>query len=409
MRDQLQANNRRSAGKLLAVLCLSCLGCSGDREVAADPPAPTRSQSNATAVVRGDFRQSLLLTGELASAAGEVIVVPRLPSWETTIRWMVDDGAFVAEGDRVMELDTAQIASELENKITARQQSLNQLAAKQAEIQQQFAQKRFAVERARVDRRKAEIEASVPEDVQSEKLYQEKQLAFEQVRVEHQKALADQEGYEESSAAELEVLNIDLRTTEREVREAQDAIDAMVLRAPQSGIVVAAENRREGRKYQVGDTVSVGRSVLEIPDLSRMIVNANLSDVDDGKIASGMRTVCTMDAYPGIQVLGTVVSMSPVAQERDFRSMQRHFRVLLDLDESLAEVMRPGMSVKVEIETTRREDALLAPRAALRFTDTEALLELADGELYPVTLGPCNAHQCVLEEGPDEGTLVAAR
>lgn len=407
MRDTLHSRRPFHAAGL--VVCLFLAGCSSDRTVAADPtPSPAALHALET-IARGDFRQTQLLTGELASAAGEVIQVPRLPSWETTIRWMVADGTFVAEGDRVMELDTAQIASELENKITARQQALNQLAAKQAEIEQQFAQKGFAVERTRVAHRKAEIEASVPADVQSEKLFQEKQLALEQARVEHEKAVVDLDGYQESSDAELEVLQIDLRTTEREVREAREAIDAMVLRAPQSGIVVAAENRREGRKYQVGDTVSVGRSVLEIPDLRRMVVNANLSDVDDGKIAPGMRAISIMDAYPDIEVPGAVASVSPVAQERDFRSMQRQFRALIDLDESLPEIMRPGMSVKIEIETVRRQDVLLAPRTALRFTDSEVLLELVDGQLVPVTLGPCNSHQCVLEAGPGEGTRVAGQ
>ena len=41
----------------------------------------------------------------------------------------------------------------------------------------------------------------------------------------------------------------------------------------------------EGRKLQEGDTVWVGMTVASLPDLDSMIVEASLSDVDDGRIA----------------------------------------------------------------------------------------------------------------------------
>lgn len=382
---------------------LSTVGCSGGAATA-DPDSGAAS-SQELVVVQGDFRQSLILTGELRAASGEPVAVPRLPEWETTIRWIVEDGAAVREGDRLVELDTAQIAGQLEDKRTARQQALDQLAQKEAEVDGELERRRLAAERARILLRKAEIAADVPADLQSRKSFEESRLALHEAQVAHDKAASELEGYRESSREELEVLRIDLQKAEREVQEAQRAIDTMVLRAPRGGIVVVTENRREDRKWQVGDTAWVGAQLLEIPDLSAMQVEARLSDVDDGKVAPGMPVLCTLDAYPEDRVPGSVRAISPVAHEAGRQSMQRHFQVLVDLERSDPEVMRPGMSVKVEVLTARRQDATLIPREALSFHDDGRVeAALASGDVVEVTLGPCGALRCVLDEGPPPGT-----
>ena len=392
----------------IVLLCGMPGACTGEPTVGANTSQGHEVASQNSAIRRGDFRQTLLLSGTLTARNSDKILIPRMPEWETTIRWMVDDGASVLEGDRLVELDTAQIASEIENKITAQQQAVNALASKRAEIDGQLAEKQFSYEGGRIALRKAEIAAEVPVDVIDRKTYDEAQLALEQAKVQYDKALAELEGHEAASEAELDVLRVDLRKSAREVAEARRAIETMALRAPQSGIAVAAENRREDRKFQVGDTIWVGATVMEIPDLRRMSVEARLSDVDDGKVTLGMIVTCTLDAYPDRRYRGVVRVISPVAQESGRRSDQRHFLTRIDLDEADQEIMQPGMSVRVEVETAVRDDVLLVPRQALDFTDDGVVVKLADGSRRPVELGPCNATVCVLEAGPEEGVLVEA-
>lgn len=393
---------RQALAAVLVAACAAVAGCGGG--AAADPQAPVPADNRAATVRRGDFVAEQLLTGELRSAASELVIVPRLPSWETTIRFMVPDGSVVAEGERLVELDTAEIASELENRITQQQAALNELASKEAEIDGALAERELAVTQAEIALAKAEIEAAKPVDIQARKDYEAAQLALEQARVEHEKALADLAAYRESSRAEIDALRIELSKTEREVQQARQAIETMVLRAPASGIAVATENRREDRKYQEGDTVYVGATVMEIPDLNRMMVEADLSDVDDGQVVAGMTAACIMDAYPDLAYPCVVRSISPVAQEAGRRSLKRAFIARLDLQEVEPELMRPGMSVKVVVRTAERQDVSMAPRTALRFAEDGVFLATGDGERL-VRLGPCNAAECVLEqEQPVETT-----
>jgi hypothetical protein len=50
-----------------------------------------------------------------------------------------------------------------------------------------------------------------------------------------------------------------------------------------------------------------------------------------------------------------------------------------------------------------REDVLLAPRTALDFNGDEPRALLADGSAVDVTLGPCSAYECVVEQGLNDG------
>jgi multidrug efflux pump subunit AcrA (membrane-fusion protein) len=173
-------------------------------------------------------------------------------------------------------------------------------------------------------------------------------------------------------------------------------------------VFVVEENRWEGgRKLQEGDMVYVGMTVARLPDLSSMRVRAVLSDVDDGLVRPGMTATCSLDAYPDRAYPCRVTAVAPVARESDRSSLLRAFEVGLDLGAGEPGRMRPGMSVKVEVETAAAGGVLLAPRAALEPTAAGARARLAGGGWREVTLGPCDAWQCAVEEGLEEGDRLA--
>ncbi len=213
----------------------------------------------------------------------------------------------------------------------------------------------------------------------------------------------------EGSAADVAIQQISLQKSRREIRTAEDAIEALILRAPRDGIVLVADHPWEGRKLQVGDTIWVGMTVATLPDLSSMIVQTHLSDVDDGKIAPGREARCTLDAYPGVTYRGRVVEISPVARESRRSLLLRHFPVRIALERSDARRMRPGMSVRVEVLGPQIKDALVVPRTALDLSGGRTRALLADGGAAEVRLGPCGAGDCVVESGLREGTRLRRR
>ncbi len=403
----MNASFTRAFAFATAACLLPTAACSPGSPAAAAADRPATQQDadggDDLLVRRGPLRQVLLLTGELRAVSGAEIVVPQSPQRDPVVRWMIEEGTRVEEGDQMVELDTSQIATQLDDRQIELEEAINELNGREAEVAGEIAQKEFEVEQARINVRKAEIDAEVPEELQSQREFQEKQLALEEAQNALAKIETDFAALVEGSEAELDVLRIEVQMTEREVQEVVDALDTMVLRAPRPGIAVAGDNRREGRKFQVGDQTWVGAEVMTIPDLSVMMVDTRMSDVDDGKVTPGMGVVCTLDAYPDRQIRGYVSTITPVAQWWNMRSEQRFFRLAVDLEESDPELMRPGMSVKVEVVTASRDDELLVPRAALEFGDNDVYAVLEGGERRLIELGPCNARDCVVVSGISEG------
>jgi multidrug resistance efflux pump len=393
--------------RLLAVGLLSAcaVGCGS---VAS--PAPSGAGSRpAPTVRRAAFQPRVLLTGELKAIEAEPILVPETPNWQMPIRWMEGDGVTVVAEQKVLELDNTQFTGNLEERRLAESSALNRLMQKEADLAVELADRAFALEQARVRLARARIEADVPEALRSRHEHQAKQLAREQAEVAEAKAAEDLQAARRASDAELEELRIALDKARHDVRIAEEAIAALIVRAPRDGILVVAENRRENRKYQIGDDVWVGLAVMEIPDLSAMKVEALLSDVDDGRIAVGQRALCALDTYPDRTFPGRVVDITPVAKEQGWQSMRRAFRAVIRLDEADPERMRPGMSVQVEVDAEPVADALIVPRGALDLSVEPPRALLAGGASVEVLLGPCSAAECVIERGLEDDSRLRWR
>lgn len=394
-------------GPLLALLPL--LAMAGVVSGCADAAEGERPGAAELTVRRGDLRPRLLLTGQLIAEQAVELKVPRTPTWQVQVRWMVEDGTPVRAGERVVELDNSSFTSELEDKRSSASDAKTELARKQAELRSALAEKEFALAERETELEKARIAAAVPADLLSSREYQERQLALRRAEVGLEKAAKDLAAQRQATTADLEVQEITLRRSERDIAQAEQAIDALTLRAPRDGIVVTANHPWEGRKLREGDNVFVGMSVASLPDLSTLIVEADLSDVDDGRIARGMETVCTLDAYPSEPFRGRVVDISAVAQEKPRRPLLRSFPVKIRLERVDSRRMRPGMSVRVEVLGAPVRGALLVPRAALDVSGRAPRVRLADGTDREVRLGPCDASSCVVQGGVEAGAKLRAR
>jgi multidrug resistance efflux pump len=358
-------------------------------------------------VHRGSFTSDLVLTGELDAARGTAITVPELPEWQTSIKWMANEGDEVKEGDRVVELDNTTFATSLDSKRQAEQQALQELQQKESEWKADLEQKQLEYERRRSELEKAKLDAAVPKDILSAREYEDRQMRNSRAQVEYAKARDLLASQRQGIESDRKNLMIRLGKAQREIQRAEEAIASLVLRAPRSGIVVIREIPWEGRKLQVGDTVWVGFPLALIPELTSLQINVALPDVDDGRVRAGMPATVTMDGYPDLKFTGRVTSISAVAQESARMSLRRAFKVVVSLDRIDPARMRPGLSARVVIREQSLRNALLAPRVALDLGGTTPRARLSTGKFVPVKLGSCNAQECVVTSGLEEGQRLA--
>ena len=359
-------------------------------------------------VRRGSLVRRHLMTGSLEAVERAEIKVPRTREHRLQIQWLAPDGAMVTEGETVLEFDNSSFTANLDQQRTAVQRSQRTLLQTQAGGEARLHEAEAAVERARIALAKTEVDASIPESIRSRYEYQTLQLAASKARATHDKSLADLQSTTTSVNADNQVSEELHRKAQRELRVAEEAVDAVVLRAPRDGIIVVDEHPWEDRKYQIGDTLFPGWTVLGIPDLDRLRVRASLSDVDDGELEIGMASRCTPDIEPDLHLEGRIVDITPIAREQRVFSERRGFDVTIEIESEYGQVLLvPGMSVRVETE--RREDeGLLIPRAALDLGSDPPRALKRNGSWVEIDLGECSAQDCVLLDGLAEGSKLGS-
>ena len=364
-------------------------------------------------VVRRPIEDVFLLTGELRAVRSASVITPR-GEGELQIRWMVDDGAEVAEGERVVEFDAARLIQNIEERRLKLRQAENERESRERTLAAEADRKRVAVDKAEVEAEKARLDAAVPRELQAavewrrlQSLLQEKQAALEKARLER-------EAFQTSARSDLEVLRRTEEKARREVGAAEKSLVGMSVQAPKNGIFLVGNFWQWGpegpRKLQPGDTVWPGYPVASIPDPSEMEVGAMLSEVDHGRISAGLKARCILDTYPDRTFAGQIEEVGAVAAEprRTFgpTGSRTGFPVRVSLDKT-DPLMRPGLSVRVEVVRKAWSQALVVPRRAVRF-DKEQPVVMKKGLTgsSPVRVAACSPVECVVESGLAEGDRV---
>jgi multidrug resistance efflux pump len=377
----------RAIAALLVVVAITAASASAGS--AADRRAGTE-----LVVTRGDVRDRLLLTGELDAVSADVLEVPRTSEWLIQLRWLEADGTPVKAGQKVADFDNAAFVADLSEKKLAAVQATDDLEKERDQDGITSADKAFDMEKARSELESARLTAAVDKDSLPARVWQENQLDLERKTTAFAKAKDDFEAQVKGAALDVQVKQIALDKSLREIQAAEEAVAKLELRAPRDGIVVISNNPREGRKLEVGDTIWVGLPVVRLPDLTTMRVKAALSDVDDGRLAVGMKATCILDAHAESPIEGTVSEISPVAREPSPKSQRRSFQVTIEFTEPNHDQLLPGLSVKAEILGREAKGVLLAPRVALDFEAKPARLRTANAGLLDVDVGLCDAQQC---------------
>ena len=167
-----------------------------------------------------------------------------------------------------------------------------------------------------------------------------------------------------------------------EISAAEANVQALENTINQANIIAPFDGTITGISAVAGDIVSSGTSALRLDDLSNLVVNVSVSEVDINRVQLGQDATITFDALPDKTYKGQVVSL---ASAGDNSSGVVEFAVdvkVLDTDESV----KPGFTAVVSIITSQVTDALLVPNDAVisRNGNTMVMLSGSDGSLTPV-------------------------
>lgn len=171
----------------------------------------------------------------------------------------------------------------------------------------------------------------------------------------------------------------DIAAAEARLAAAQASYDLRYIIAPFAGTVTDID-------ALPGDQVTAGAFSVRIDDLSRMLVNVDVPEVDINQIEVGQPVRLSFDAIQGEQYNGKVVK---VARVGTVTQSGVDFTVTIELTDP-DELVLPGMTAAVNIITYELEDVLLVPNRAVQSEDGKQVVYILDGDGYMpvnITLG----------------------
>ncbi len=147
----------------------------------------------------------------------------------------------------------------------------------------------------------------------------------------------------------VEVQVADLRMVEKQ-------IELSHVRAPSAGVVAKVW-------HYAGDVVGAGQTTLTLMDLVNVWVDANIEETKISTIQVGDPVMLTFDAYPGLEIEGSVVVVGAAAASQfalipannssgNFTKVTQRVPLRISFaitNETSRLYLRPGMSVKVKI------------------------------------------------------------
>jgi hypothetical protein len=408
----LTSPKRAAWGGAAALALAAALLASCDSGRADTGSASSRSELR---VAMKPVEDVFLLTGELRAVRSFSLTAPRGGERELQIRWMVEDGTEVKEGERLVEFDAARLIQTIEERRLKLRQAENDRESRERSAAAEAERKRVAVDKAEVEAEKARIDAVVPAELRAAVDWRKFQATWQEKKAALDKARLERDAYSVSSRAEIASARAVEEKAQRDVAAAEKALSGMSLVAPRDGIFLVGNFWQWGpegpRKLQPGDTVWSGYPVGTIPDPSEMEIQAPLAEADHGRVAAAMKARCILDTYPDRVFEGRVEEVGSVSRESGGRgwfasAFKPGFPVRISLATS-DPLMRPGLSVRVEVVRAAWPRALSVPRAAVRFEKDGPVVRRASGDVTKVKLATCTPLECVVEAGLAEGDRVS--
>ena len=314
-----------------------------------------------TTLVRGPIRALVSTNGKIEPVEN---FEAHAPISTNVTRVLVKEGDHVRKGQLLLELDDADIRSQ-----AARAQA--QVSAAQAEqaalktggtheevltLDSQLIKARSARDYAQrtLDalRRLQQQGAASPGEV--------KQAEDGLQRAQADLTLLEQKQKDRYSSPEVAKVQAQQAEAQAAYEAARDALQKSNVRAPFDGIVYSLPVK-QGAYVQAGDLL------LQVADLSHVLVRVFVDEPDVGRLAPGQKIEITWDAVPGRSWTGVVSRVPSTVKLRGTRNIGELTGAVDNHDLRLL----PNVNVSVSIITAEHNNVLTLQRDALRLDDTQ--------------------------------------
>jgi len=380
------------------------------------PPAPAGPAAvpvQVAAVERADLTALLEVTGSIlplnhatlaSKVSGRVARVlvresDRVRSGQVVVELeSADERARVAQAEASLQLATARVGS------SAARLAALRAGARPQEIRQ--AEEAVRAARSTLDNAESELhrmEVLFASGAVSQQDVDRARWSYQQASAQFQSA-SERLGLVQAGARaeDITAAEEDVKQAQAGVAQAQAALraahldlDNAFIRSPITGVVAA-------RLIEPGEAVQMGTEVVTVVDESTLVLRAQVSEEDMGRVAVGQHATVTVDGLGAAQFTGTVSKLHPAADPAT-----RMFTIDLALQDPSRQ-LQVGRFARAQIATEQHPGVLVIPRRAVPETGEPAVFVLKGEtvERRAVTVGLRQGDRLEVKSGLSEGEQV---
>lgn len=360
-------------------------------------------------VKHGTFTEELTEQGTIRAVNSTGIASPA-----TSYRYgilkiskIVEDGKEVTKGDTLVVFDPSEFKKAIIN------------SEQQLEIARAEYDKLKATQESEIQDLEADLEiAGISQEIsqinfdqavfESEVTRKEIRLKLETANIALERAREQIENRKKIQEQELLQKSIVMKQNETILEEANRSINSLFLVSPSNGIAILRENWMTGQKLKVGDQPG-GGSLIELPDLSEMMAEVKINEVDISKITPGLKVTLKADAFSDSTYTGVITTVANLAQNKDYESRIKIFPVQIKID-GFHKNLLPGLTVSCNIRIREIKEAVYIPAGSLFKTQGIEHVYIKSGKGFTrrdVKTGASNTDYVIITEGLTEKDEIA--
>lgn len=230
---------------------------------------------------------------------------------------LVDNLSPVRKGELLAILSN----TDLQQQIHQTEQAYLKAQARYQEMVRGYRSEEVEEAFANVRSAEARLELARKDEERDQRLFEEEVIArsrLDATIAERKRAEADlaaaQERYRKMQQGErqevIAAAQAEMMAQKYGLESLKAAYDKTFIRCPLDGIVI----RRYRNAAEFADT---GQAILEVANLNEMIVEADVNELDSGKVRPGMKVLITSDAFPGQKFQGELYEISAALKQRE--------------------------------------------------------------------------------------------
>ena len=369
----------------------------------------------------GTLAATLRVGGTIQTSDYAAIRAPRMRGprdsgrTQLTLAKLAEPGSIIERGSVVAEFELKWLEDHINDRASAQTESEANVEKRRAEImilretdRQARVTAKAEFDKATLDVRTVEVRSEIEAEI-LKNMAEEGHVTWQQL--EEEGKMMEDVHRSDLRTFELVVAE-DILHTERHQRDYEN----LSIETPVGGLVVLESMYKGNSQFgqtSPGDQVYPGALFMRVVDISKMVLNASVNQVDAQSVRIGQKTTVILDAYPDMELSGRVVSVGAMAtagggsrfgRGGDSQHM-KNIAVLIAIDQEDERVL-PDLSGSADVLISTADAGVIVPREALRGVDGRTVVYVREGDGFAereVVVDVQNDTHAAIRSGLQEG------